>query len=411
MHDDSLQDWDTLFSQLPVDTTLSVEQLKKFKRCALDEFDSRPVPGSRSMTLQTIGHTLMRYKVPHSFAATLFVACAICFIQSAGAPALAVDVLIEKLMQVKSARYETMVTLDGQPPLRMTGFYREPSHMREEINGYITISDWAARKKIGLDTKTRRATVFNLKNLPDEPSNGMREGNWFEGTRQMLRAAAIGPNDTAVSLGEKQLEGRTVVGVRFELPGAPMTLWADPETQLPVRIESTMAGPPKSEVVISNFEFNIDLDKSMFSVEISQGYTVADVNVDLSPPLESELITALRMCTEVSNGEFPTGFDAFSMGKYAATYIHKKGLDKQDATAEQQRESIRIARGFQFVLMLPKEADAHYARAGAKYGDAERAVLWYKPTGSDKYRIILADLSVREANEMPSVADAIRLSK
>ncbi len=61
--------------------------------------------------------------------------------------------------------------------------------------------------------------------------------------------------------------------------------------------------------------------------------------------------------------------------------------------------------------MLPKEADAHYARAGAKYGDAQREVLWYTPTGSDKYRVMFADLSVREANEMPSIADAIRLSK
>ena len=172
-----------------------------------------------------------------------------------------------------------------------------------------------------------------------------------------------------------------------------------------------MTGPPKTEIVMTNFEFNVDLDKSLFNIEIPQGYNVADLNVDLSTPSEGELITALRMCTDVSNGEFPSGFDAFSMGKYAATYVHKKGLDKQEATADQLQETIKIARGFQFVLMLPKEADAQYARTGAKYGDAERAVLWYKSIDSDKYRVIFADLSVREANEMPKVADAIRLSK
>ncbi|MEQ1829480.1 MAG: hypothetical protein ABL921_26180, partial [Pirellula sp.] len=145
---------------------------------------------------------------------------------------------------------------------------------------------------------------------------------------------------------------------------------------------------------------------------IPAGYTVAGVNVDLSPPSESELITALRMCSEVSNGEFPTGFDAFSIGKYAATYIHKKGLDiEKGATGEQLQETIKIARGFQFILMLPKGADAHYAGAGAKHGDSERAILWFKPTGSEKYRVIYADLSVRESNEAPKVADAIRLSK
>ena len=150
----------------------------------------------------------------------------------------------------------------------------------------------------------------------------------------------------------------------------------------------------------------------LFSVEIPQGYTVADVNLDVSAPSESELIEALKMCTEVSNGEFPSGFDAFSMGKYGATYLAAKRLDiEKGANSEQLHDTIKIARGFKFVLMLPKEADAHYARAGVKYGDAERAVLWYKPAGSDKYRVIFADLSVRETNEMPSVADAVRLAK
>ncbi len=411
MHDDPHYDWEKLFNQVPVDATSSVEQRENVKLRVLGAFKSRPAPRSRHITLQAIGHTLMKYKVPHGIAATLFVACAIWLIQSSSTPAFALDRLIEKLMQAKTARYDTIVTVEDHSPLKRKCFYLEPVHIREEADGVVTISDWSAHKSISLDPKTMRATVFSLRNLPDELKNGMRDGNWFEGVRQTLRVATKDPNAKVTSLGEKQFDGRTLVGARIEVPGMPMTFWSDPVTQLPVRIESTMAGPPKTEIVMTNFEFNIELDKSLFSLETPNGYTVADVNVDLSPPSESELVTALRMCTEVSNGEFPSGFDAFSMGKYAATYIHKKGLDKKEATTEQFQETIKIARGFQFVLMLPKEADAHYARAGAKYGDAERAVLWYKPTGSDKYRVIFADLSVREANEMPTVADAIRLSK
>ena len=412
MHDDPHNDWEKLFNQVPVDSTSSVEQRTNVKQHVLDAFESRPAPRSRHVTLQSIGHTLMKYKIPHGIAATLLVACAVWLIQSASTPALALDLLIEKLMQAKTARYDTIVTTEGQPPLKMKGYYLEPNHMREEFDGFINIIDWSARKRIGLDPKNMRATVLSLKNLPDELMTGMQEGNWFEGTRQMLRAATTDPYAKVVSLGEKQLDGRTVIGVRFEISGSHMTLWADPATQLPVRIESTSAGPPKSEVAMTNFEFNIELDKSLFSVEIPNGYTVADVNVDLSPSSESELITALRMCTEVSNGEFPSGFDAFSMGKYAATYLANKGIEiEKGVTGKQLEQTIKIARGFQFVLMLPKEADAHYARAGAKYGDADRAVMWFRPKGSDKYRVIFADLSVRETNEMPQVADAIRLSK
>ena len=54
---------------------------------------------------------------------------------------------------------------------------------------------------------------------------------------------------------------------------------------------------------------------------------------------------------------------------------------------------------------LPKEADAYYARTGAKHGDKDRIILWYKPIGSEKYRVIYAVLSVRESYEMLSVAE------
>jgi hypothetical protein len=168
----------------------------------------------------------VKYKIPHGIAATLLIACTFWLIQTTNTRALALDVLIEKFMQAKTARYDTIATFEGQPPLKVKGFFLEPAQMREEFGDTINIYDWTARNKIFLDSKSKRATVFNLKNLPDE-----------------LQTA----------------------------------------------------------IVMTNFEFNVELDKSLFSVEIPQGYTVADVNVDLSPPSESELITALRTCTEVSN--------------------------------------------------------------------------------------------------------------
>ncbi|MEQ1829907.1 MAG: hypothetical protein ABL921_28350, partial [Pirellula sp.] len=245
MHDDPHYDWEKLFDQVPVDSTLSVEQRQDVRLRVLDAFESRSTLRSRHVTLQAIGHTLMKYKIPHGIAATLFLAGMVWLLTSGSTPVLALDVLLERFMTAKTARYDTIVTVDGKPPLKMKGFYLEPTHMREEYDGYINISDWAARKRIGLDSKAKRATVFNLKNLPDDMQNGMQEGNWFEGTRQMLRAATTDPNAKVISLGEKQLDGRTVVGVRFEISGTPMTLWADPVTQFPVRIESTLEPSPK----------------------------------------------------------------------------------------------------------------------------------------------------------------------
>ena len=208
MHDDTHQDWDTFFNHLPVDTTLRVEQHEKVKRRSLGEFDSRPVPRSKFRTLQSIGHTLMKYKVPHGVAATLVVACTIWLIQSASTQALALDLLIEELMQAKSARYETILTVEGHSPQKMKGFYLAPTHLRQETDGGITIIDWAAGKSVALDPATKRATVLRLKNLPDELKNVMKDADWVEGMREALRVATKNPDTEVQALGEGIFDGK-----------------------------------------------------------------------------------------------------------------------------------------------------------------------------------------------------------
>ena len=56
-----------------------------------------------------------------------------------------------------------------------------------------------------------------------------------------------------------------------------------------------------------------------------------------------------------------------------------------------------------FTVLLPKEADAHYAGKGVSLGAADTPIFWYRPKDAKKYRVIYADLSVREADTPPSV--------
>jgi hypothetical protein len=55
---------------------------------------------------------------------------------------------------------------------------------------------------------------------------------------------------------------------------------------------------------------------------------------------------------------------------------------------------------------LPPEADAHYAGKGVALGKADTPIFWYRPTAANTYRVIYADLSVREADAPPTVPDA-----
>ena len=58
--------------------------------------------------------------------------------------------------------------------------------------------------------------------------------------------------------------------------------------------------------------------------------------------------------------------------------------------------------------MLKPENDPHYVGGGVKLGTPDRPILWYKPTGSEKYRVIYADLSVKEvpAAEAPKAPES-----
>ncbi len=409
MPNETHEGWDDLFEQLPVDTTVADEQKATAKARALEAFENRPTPNSR---LQAIGHTLMKYKVPHWTTATLLVTGMIWLFQSTSTPAFAFDALVANLMKARTARYDMITTMEGQPELKMKAYYLEPNHLRQEItNGYINISDWSVGKMIGLDPKSKQATVINMLNMPDDQKNGMH-ANQFEMIRQALRTVTSDPNSKTLSLGEKQIDGRTVLGFRIDAPGMPLTVWADPETELPVRIETTMVGPPKTKVVMTNYEFNVELDESLFSLDIPEGYKVTEANVDATPANETDLITSLKMICSVSDGEFPDGLNQVSIGKYAGKYVVKMGVDpKTGPTGEQLQEVVKLSRGLNFVMVLPREADAHYAGAGVQQGDSDRAIFWYKPTGSEKYHVIYADLNVKEVEEAPTVDGAVKLAQ
>lgn len=402
-------DWEDLFEHLPVDTTARAEHRDQLKAEVLGAYEDRPTPRTQRLGIQKIGRTLMRYKAPHMTAAAVLLVGMIWLSQKAMTPAFAIDDVVDSLVQARSARYDVTIKVIGQPAQKMKAFYLAPSHFRQELdNGYINIADWRAGKMVGLDPNSKQATVLNLVNLPD--AKGKMQLNQFEMVRKSLREVLDNPNAKAESLGEKEFDGRKLVGFHLKSGQQPVTVWADPKTKSPVRIEMTMTGPPQVELVMSNYEFDVDLDKSLFSIEVPEGYNVATTDVDVSPATEAEFITSLKMIARSNEGEFPTGLGPNAVAKYAAIYVTKLGIDQDNGvSSEQMKRAAKLGRGLQFALSLPAESDAHYAGNGAKQGDAERAIFWYRPTDSKKYRVIYADFSVKESDEPPQVPGAKKL--
>ncbi len=176
---------------------------------------------------------------------------------------------------------------------------------------------------------------------------------------------------------------------------------------------------------MSDFVFNVEMDESLFSVEPPVGYTVQNMKVDVSPPEEKDLIATFREYGKLSGGAFPDSLDLQTIlemvGKKLATQTvaEKPASGKEKPNKEQMQRimeaqmqkigevQLRLQRGLLFALAkLPPDADAHYAGKGVSFGAADAPIFWYRPKDSKKYRVIFADLSVRDADTPPNVAKA-----
>ena len=71
-------------------------------------------------------------------------------------------------------------------------------------------------------------------------------------------------------------------------------------------------------------------------------------------------------------------------------------LASQHSQEQNVENGMKMIRGWIFFRLLKPENDWHYVGNGVKLGDAESPVCWYRPDGSETYRVIYGDLSIKD---------------
>ena len=102
---------------------------------------------------------------------------------------------------------------------------------------------------------------------------------------------------------------------------------------------------------------------------------------------------------------------AEQMKEYVETQTQKtaEGGEVQAQETEEVRQAQfneiqqRVQRGLNFANRLPPNANAHYVGKGVSFGAADTPIFWYRPKDSKNYRVIYADLSVRDSDTPPNV--------
>jgi hypothetical protein len=250
----------------------------------------------------------------------------------------------------------------------------------------VSIIDLEAGKILSLDTEKKEAAYIDLKGLPSMP-------NYMEILRNVIAGLQAHPEFKIEDLGEREIAGQKLIGFRATHPKAEIIIWADPQTALPVRIEQ-ISGQMK--VICKNLVFDVPMDEELFSMDVPEGYTQQQVELDLFGATEEDFIEGLRIRAEVlGDGQFPDGVAVEDYLKQAPE-IGKK-MEELGLSQEEQTElGMKLSRYLLFIRFFKGEGEWHYAGKGVMLGEADKAIFWYQPKDSETYRVIYGDLSVKD---------------
>ena len=299
--------------------------------------------------------------------------------------------VVDQLHKAHTLTYSlvTRTGVESMPTVRMDFAYRDTGHVRTTTaDGYVTVVEATATgvKGISLVPPTKSYVVFEMTNVPDDPA----KDPWA--TVERLRAL---PAQASQALGRREMDGRALDGFVAHEDDATTTVWIDPKTGQLVRAELEFASAPGMSMILSDFQLDVPLDDSFFSLQPPAGYVPVQVSADVSQVGEQDFVEFLRLWTNWTvDATFPPNVSGVEIakvavqmgreGKFVGPYAPAYGVERQPQV---------MYRGMVFIGRLPG-GTWRYAGQNVRFGDPTMPIFWYQPTGSPAYRVIYADLHV-----------------
>jgi hypothetical protein len=280
------------------------------------------------------------------------------------------------MYKVRSTAAHSEETFDLKYFVLADGRYRA-----EGPGAMVNVVDPRAGKTILLDTEAKTAAV------------GVFKGPGGAGNRDPLEQFRKRRDKDAKDLGEREVGGRKVRGFVTSADGPEYTVWADVETGVPVTVEATLLLPDGAvKFVMSDFVVDPNLDDSLFSVEVPEGYAVANqpgvhLATVAAPPgeLVEHVVAALRGYARLSGGALPPKLDDWD------AYSARFGSPLKD---EDFKLMGHVGALTPSLLSLPKDGWA-YLGEGKTLGDKQAVVFWYRKKDGT-YRAVYGDMRVED---------------
>jgi outer membrane lipoprotein-sorting protein len=301
-------------------------------------------------------------------------------------PALAFADVAEKLRDAHTLGYTVeMRFANMQKPVTMRCLFKDPGLMRgEAANGPVTVIDITKHRTLVLDPKSKTAVL--AEGTPPKDRQGATE----EGAQQVIQRLRKLAEKEGKPIGKRKVGDIESQGFRVNTDGQEMTIWADPKTKQPLRVDMKVRiQDQEARYTLSGFEINPKLDDSLFSLTPPEEYKLQKFAMTVKTP-EEAIIELLRTYTKLSDGTFPPRLDDWA--------AFDKEFRKLKFTGTTDPEYVRLIQTtVQATLFIMKHKKVYgYRSEGVKLGDKDKIVLWYKPEGAKEYRAVFGDLHVAD---------------
>jgi outer membrane lipoprotein-sorting protein len=391
-------DFEKVVSRLNVDTELNPSHRQKLRRQMLSVFNqAEQKPATRIIVFRTVRSIIMKSPATKIAATAAIIIAVLIGFLTIGSSTPAFAEIVKPFLTARTASFKMTMEVEGVPTQTFDCLYAEPIRMRQtnKEQGAIVISDLQKGKIVTLMPAQKKAYVMELENVPDDQDQS--GFNLFGEIRKHILEAQKSEDASVEFLGEKKINDMTTIGYHVKKPGVEITVWADPKTKLPVQLTNTME---PTTYTMTEIVFDVEFDESLLSLEIPAEYTVHTMQVDASEPTEEDLINMFRIWAEHMDDSLPSTLEMNEITEfvqYQRKKLKEQGFEPTEKVMLEWQQTITsMGRGGMFVQALPSESDWHYAGKDVKFGEAEKPIFWYRPEGSQNYRVIYGDLSIKD---------------
>lgn len=358
-------------------------------------------------------------------AAVIIVACVLTGVLPPGRfnPQQALAQMARNVRSARTLVVSAAISAPGQPAVNMKMKVNNRGQMRQEMENavagsIVNIIDFNAGKMLSLVSSQKTGMQMNLGQLPPDqiPQNFVDE------------FSKLPQGDTKL-VEEKRVDGKMILVYESTLPemkAMQMKVEVDKATLLPVRSRMQMpnpAGEGQMLMELSDFQWDVPLDASLFAIAAPEGYQIRTMDMNLSKAGPEDVARLLKLCVAMNGDRFLDEFDPQKLpmtfmtlntsfvkrmneegggGLEALKTLARDGLgldlavnDQAEVTQFTVRMAEASSRGMVALMQIAKEQKPfHYLGKGVKKGQAGKIVCYWPDSNGADYHAIDAEFKV-----------------